>query len=86
MTDLLRRGCVGGPAPLIRKLIDKCDGNDIMDKIVPSAQDIVIRKIKPSAFYGTQSANIDRVIQSLQANILCRKCCRNQKKIEVETY
>jgi nicotinamidase-related amidase len=62
------------------------DGNDIMDEIAPSAQDIVIRKIKPSAFYGTQSANIDRVIQSLQANILCRKCCRNQKKIEVETY
>ena len=57
-----------------------------MDEIAPSAQDIFIRKIKPSAFYGTQSANIDRVIQSLQANILCRKCCRNQKKIEVETY
>jgi nicotinamidase-related amidase len=41
------------PCPHIRKLIDKCHGNDIMDEIVPSAQDIVIRKIKPSAFYGT---------------------------------
>ncbi len=29
------------------------DGNDIMDEIAPSAQDIVIRKLKPSAFYGT---------------------------------
>ncbi|MGY9020975.1 MAG: hypothetical protein ACKVHX_16125 [Alphaproteobacteria bacterium] len=74
------------PCPHIRKLIDKCHGNDIMDEIVPSAQDIVIRKIKPSAFYGTKSINIDHVIQSLQANILCRKCCRNQKNIEVETY
>ena len=29
------------------------NGNDIMDEIAPSEQDIVIRKIKPSAFYGT---------------------------------
>lgn len=29
------------------------DGNDIMDEIAPSPQDIVIRKLKPSAFYGT---------------------------------
>jgi nicotinamidase-related amidase len=29
------------------------DGNDIMDEIAPSPQDIVIRKIKPSAFFGT---------------------------------
>jgi nicotinamidase-related amidase len=29
------------------------DGNDIMDEIAPSPQDIVIRKLKPSAFYAT---------------------------------
>ncbi len=29
------------------------DGNDIMDEIAPAAQDIVIRKLKPSAFNGT---------------------------------
>ena len=29
------------------------DGNDIMDEIAPGPQDIVIRKIKPSAFFGT---------------------------------
>ncbi|MBK19753.1 MAG: hydrolase [Rhodospirillaceae bacterium] len=29
------------------------DGNDIMDEIAPSPEDIVIRKHKPSAFYGT---------------------------------
>ena len=29
------------------------DGNDIMDEIAPAPQDIVIRKHKPSAFYGT---------------------------------
>ena len=29
------------------------NGNDIMDEIAPAAQDIVIRKHKPSAFYGT---------------------------------
>jgi len=29
------------------------DGNDIMDEIAPSPQDIVIYKHKPSAFYGT---------------------------------
>ena len=29
------------------------DGNDIMDEIAPSPQDIVIRKHKPSAFSGT---------------------------------
>ncbi|MBT5456900.1 MAG: isochorismatase family protein [Rhodospirillaceae bacterium] len=29
------------------------DGNDIMDEIAPSPQDIVIRKHKPSAFAGT---------------------------------
>ena len=29
------------------------DGNDIMDEIAPSPQDIVIRKLKPSAFHGT---------------------------------
>ena len=29
------------------------DGNDIMDEIAPKPQDIVIRKHKPSAFYGT---------------------------------
>jgi len=29
------------------------DGNDIMDEIAPSPQDIVIRKLKPSAFNGT---------------------------------
>jgi nicotinamidase-related amidase len=29
------------------------DGNDIMDEIAPAPQDIVIRKIKPSAFFGT---------------------------------
>jgi maleamate amidohydrolase len=29
------------------------DGNDIMDQIAPAPQDIVIRKLKPSAFYGT---------------------------------
>ena len=43
----------GRPCPHIRKLIDKYHGNDIMDEIVPSAQDIVIRKLKPSAFHGT---------------------------------
>ena len=32
------------------------DGNDIMDEIAPSPQDIVIRKIKPSAFFGTPLA------------------------------
>jgi len=29
------------------------DGNDIMDEIAPSPRDIVIRKLKPSAFFGT---------------------------------
>ena len=29
------------------------DGNDIMDEIAPEPQDIVIRKLKPSAFHGT---------------------------------
>jgi nicotinamidase-related amidase len=29
------------------------DGNDIMDEIAPGAQDIVIRKLKPSGFWGT---------------------------------
>ena len=29
------------------------DGNDIVDEIAPNAQDIVIHKIKPSAFHGT---------------------------------
>ena len=29
------------------------DGNDIMDEIAPAPQDIVIRKLKPSAFYAT---------------------------------
>ena len=29
------------------------DGNEIMDEIAPEPQDIVIRKIKPSAFFGT---------------------------------
>lgn len=29
------------------------DGNDIMDEIAPAPQDIVIRKLKPSAFHGT---------------------------------
>ena len=29
------------------------DGNDIMDEIAPSPQDIVIRKLKPSAFHDT---------------------------------
>lgn len=29
------------------------DGNDIVDEIAPKAQDIVIHKIKPSAFHGT---------------------------------
>ena len=29
------------------------DGNEIMDEIAPSPQDIVIYKHKPSAFYGT---------------------------------
>ncbi len=29
------------------------DGNDIMDEIEPGPKDIVIRKHKPSAFYGT---------------------------------
>jgi maleamate amidohydrolase len=29
------------------------DGNDIMDEIAPGPQDIVIRKLKPSAFHGT---------------------------------
>jgi len=29
------------------------DGNDIMDEIAPEPQDIVIRKLKPSAFSGT---------------------------------
>ena len=29
------------------------DGNDIMDEIEPAPKDIVIRKHKPSAFYGT---------------------------------
>ena len=29
------------------------DGNDIMDEIEPSPQDVVIRKLKPSAFNGT---------------------------------
>ena len=29
------------------------DGNDIMDEIAPGPRDIVIRKIKPSAFFGT---------------------------------
>jgi nicotinamidase-related amidase len=29
------------------------DGNDIMDEIAPQPQDIVIRKLKPSAFFGT---------------------------------
>lgn len=30
------------------------DGNDIMDDIAPGPKDIVVRKGKPSAFYGTQ--------------------------------
>ena len=29
------------------------DGNDIMDEIAPSSKDLVIRKLKPSAFFGT---------------------------------
>jgi len=29
------------------------DGNDIMDEIAPGPKDIVIRKLKPSVFYGT---------------------------------
>jgi maleamate amidohydrolase len=29
------------------------DGNDIMDEIAPGPRDIVIRKLKPSAFFGT---------------------------------
>ncbi len=29
------------------------DGNDIMDEIAPSPQDIVVRKLKPSGFNGT---------------------------------
>ena len=29
------------------------DGNDIMDEIAPAPQDIVIRKLKPSVFHGT---------------------------------
>ena len=29
------------------------DGNDIMDEIAPEPQDIVIRKLKPSAFHST---------------------------------
>ena len=29
------------------------NGNDIMDDIAPAPQDIVIRKLKPSAFFGT---------------------------------
>jgi maleamate amidohydrolase len=29
------------------------DGNDIMDDIAPGPKDIVVRKLKPSAFYGT---------------------------------
>jgi nicotinamidase-related amidase len=29
------------------------DGNDIMDEIAPGPKDIVIRKLKPSAFFGT---------------------------------
>ena len=35
------------PAPTNR------DGNDIMDEIAPDSPDIVIRKLKPSAFHGT---------------------------------
>lgn len=33
------------------------DGNDIMDEIAPAPQDIVIRKLKPSAFHGTPLAS-----------------------------
>ncbi len=38
----------GGPAPKPNR-----PGNDIMDEIAPGARDIVIRKLKPSAFFGT---------------------------------
>ena len=40
-----------GGAPAART--SNRDGNDIMDEIAPSAQDIVIRKLKPSAFHDT---------------------------------
>ncbi|MCZ6875824.1 MAG: isochorismatase family protein [bacterium] len=29
------------------------DGNQINDEIAPMAQDIIIKKLKPSAFHGT---------------------------------
>ncbi len=38
-------------APAVRE--SNRDGNDIMDEITPEAQDIIIRKLKPSGFNGS---------------------------------
>jgi maleamate amidohydrolase len=41
----------GGPRPKLNR-----DGNEIVDEIAPEPEDIVIRKQKPSAFFGTPLA------------------------------
>ena len=43
------------------------DGNDIMDEIAPGPKDVVIRKLKPSAFNGT---NLMGFLNDLGANSL----------------
>jgi nicotinamidase-related amidase len=40
-------------ARTVHTMVTNRDGNDIVDEIAPSPQDIVIRKLKPSAFSGT---------------------------------
>jgi nicotinamidase-related amidase len=45
------RSAEDSTAPTDRK--SNRDGNDIMDEIAPAPQDIVIRKLKPSAFFAT---------------------------------
>ena len=41
------------------------DGNDILSEIAPEPQDIVIRKLKPSGFYGT---NLESFLNLLAAD------------------
>ncbi len=50
-----------GPAPTTTNL----DPNGILPEVAPAAQDIVIKKLKPSGFYGT---NLESFLTLLQAD------------------
>jgi nicotinamidase-related amidase len=54
----------GAPLP---KAASNLDGNAILDEIAPAPQDIVIRKLKPSGFYGT---NLESFLTLLDADSL----------------